>query len=256
MTVMNSLDRMLRILDLFTEERLEWTSEQMITELGYSRPTLYRYIKTLRDKGLLTSANNACFTLGPKVVEMDYLMRKSDHLAQESKPILEDLAARHGATAFLSRWYRTQVLCVESVLSDESPTSSFERGRPMPIGRSATSRAILASLPTRQSDRIIEAEMDELIAIGFANNPEEAKANLKAIRKAGYAVAEGEITQGVVGFSSPIFDGGRIPVACVSMSLISDRVTPGRRPVLAAAIKSAAAELTARLIVISGKSTQ
>ena len=55
MTARNSLERVIALLDVFSEERLEWTPDEMMAELGYSRPTLYRYLKTLKESGFLTS---------------------------------------------------------------------------------------------------------------------------------------------------------------------------------------------------------
>ena len=37
----NSADRILSVLNLFTDGNLEWTAEQLMDELGYSRPTMY-----------------------------------------------------------------------------------------------------------------------------------------------------------------------------------------------------------------------
>ena len=50
-----SSDRTLAILELFTEERLEWSAEELMAELGYTRPTLYRYLKTLKRAGFLVA---------------------------------------------------------------------------------------------------------------------------------------------------------------------------------------------------------
>ena len=82
----NSLERVLAVLEVFSEERLEWTPEDLMAHLGYSRPTLYRYLKILKDAGLLMSSRNAGVTLGPKVVEMDYLARRSDALVLSGQP--------------------------------------------------------------------------------------------------------------------------------------------------------------------------
>ncbi len=46
MKATNSLERVLAVLEVFSEQRLEWTPEELMKELGYSRLTLYRYIKT------------------------------------------------------------------------------------------------------------------------------------------------------------------------------------------------------------------
>src|ERR1044072_8160978 len=101
----NSLERLQAVLEVFTEDRLEWTPEELMEELGYSRPTLYRYLKILKDSGFLTSMPNTGFTLGPRVVEMDYLLRKSDNLILSGTPYLQKLTARYECTALLVRWY-------------------------------------------------------------------------------------------------------------------------------------------------------
>ncbi len=169
MSETNSFERMLAILSLFTEDRLEWTSEALMKRLGYSRPTLYRYLKTLKEHGFLVGRPNVGFTLGPKVVEMDFLLRRSDPLVLEGRATLARLAARYPCTTFLARWYGDKVLCVVSEQSATDLTSSYPRGRPMPIGRGATSRAILAFLPRRQLMPLIESQLAEFQAIGLGD---------------------------------------------------------------------------------------
>jgi hypothetical protein len=48
-----SLARMLSVLDLFSDQRLHWSAEDISETLGVSLPTSYRYLKTLSDAGLL-----------------------------------------------------------------------------------------------------------------------------------------------------------------------------------------------------------
>ena len=79
---LNSLERILALLDVFKEDHLEWTPDELMAELGYSRPTLYRYLKILKETGLVTSMPSGGFALGPRVVELDFLMRKSDTLVR------------------------------------------------------------------------------------------------------------------------------------------------------------------------------
>jgi len=104
--------RILAILDLFTEARPDWTPEDIMTALGYSRPTLYRYLKTLKDAGYLATLPGGAFALGPKVTELDFLMRRADPMIRHGMAELEYLAARFPGTAFLSRWYGARLLCV------------------------------------------------------------------------------------------------------------------------------------------------
>ena len=59
----NSLERMLGVLNVFDEAHPEWTPEELQERLGYSRPTLYRYLKTLKETGLIVSVREAAYTL-------------------------------------------------------------------------------------------------------------------------------------------------------------------------------------------------
>src|SRR6187402_2930152 len=119
----NSLERVLAVLEVFSEERLEWTPEDLMRELGYSRPTLYRYLKILKDAGFLMSTRNSGFTLGPKIVEMDYLTRRSDPLVIQAQPYLQGLTEAHACTALLLRWYGSKILCVASETSAKNPVT-------------------------------------------------------------------------------------------------------------------------------------
>ncbi|MBR1222572.1 IclR family transcriptional regulator [Bradyrhizobium sp. U87765 SZCCT0131] len=225
MKASNSLERVLAVLEVFSEQRLEWTPEELMQELGYSRPTLYRYLKTLRDAGLLMSTGNAAFTLGPRVVEMDYLVRKSDPLVVHGAPHLKTLIAERPCTALLVRWYGNKILCVASDASAAHPASSYPRGRPMPLGRGAIARSIIAFLPRARLMALIERNLADFRAVGLGTSAEEIHASLRKVRKAGFAVAFGEVTPGAVGIAAPIFDAAGHPVASLCMTIAGHLVS-------------------------------
>lgn len=228
MSANTTLERTLAILDLFTEERLEWTPEELMEELGYARPTLYRYLKTLKDAGFLISIPNAGVTLGPRVVELDFLMRKSDALVIGGERHLAALTADYPATALLVRWYGNKLLCVASQCSTQNPLSSYPRGRPMPLARGAISRAIMAFLPKRKLVPSIKANLADLAAIGLGDSVAEVLESFKTVRRQGFAVAHGEVTPGVVGIAAPVFDGGESPIACLCLTIAAARVDTGK----------------------------
>lgn len=215
---------MLAVLESFTEQRLEWTPEELMEELGYSRPTLYRYLKTLRDAGFLTSMPGAGFTLGPRVVEMDFLLRKSDALTLNGSPYLKELTKLYPCTALLVRWYGDKILCVDSACSTVNPMSSYPRGRPMPLARGAIARSIMAFLPRRRLVPLVESIKGDLTAVGLGKSNEEILESLKRVRKAGCAIAHGEVTPGVVGIAAPIFDAGQSPIASLCVTIAGQSV--------------------------------
>jgi DNA-binding IclR family transcriptional regulator len=244
---MNSLERVLALLDVFTEDRLEWTPEQLMTELGYSRPTLYRYLKVLKEAGFLTSMPSGGFTLGPRVVEMDFLMRKSDMLARYAQPHLESFAADYPCAALLVRWYGNKLLVVASECVTPGLENDYPRGRPLPLARGAISRAIMAHLTRRKLLATIETNLPELAAIGLGADVEKVMDGLRKIRRCGYAVAHGEVTPGVTGIAAPIFDGGNSPVATFCVTIAGKHATPELTEAIGKRVRDVSAELSGKL---------
>ena len=77
-------------------------AEDIAQALDVSMPTAYRYLKTLSDAGLLRRGSDARYTLGPRVVVLDHLIRQADPVLQCGIPIMKELVAR----SLLSKIYQ------------------------------------------------------------------------------------------------------------------------------------------------------
>ncbi|HTH96919.1 MAG TPA: HTH domain-containing protein, partial [Stellaceae bacterium] len=110
--------KMLRILDLIEDSETPVTTEVMLEKLAFTRSTLYRYLKILTESGLIASMPEAGFTLGPRIVELDYRMRQSDPLIGASRPVMAELAQSEQGVALLCRRYKDRVLCIHQERAD------------------------------------------------------------------------------------------------------------------------------------------
>ncbi|MGB3245744.1 MAG: IclR family transcriptional regulator C-terminal domain-containing protein [Sulfitobacter sp.] len=240
---MNAVEKMLAVLTLFDEAHPAWSVEEMMIETGFSRPTLYRYLKALREAGIVSS-QGAIHRLGPRVTELDWLMRRSDPVLDGGQKALGRVAALHPGTAFLVRWYGQRILCIASEVSAQAPRSSYPRGRPMPLARGAASRAILAWLPKRVLDGV---GGDGLVNLRAAGETEaDIRARLRKVRRDGVAEARGEVTPGVIGLAAPIFDGTQ-PLAALCFTAEETETGPEILPNLKRALKEEADAITAAL---------
>ena len=241
----NSLERVLAVLEVFSEQRLEWTVEELMATLGHSRPTMYRYLKTLKDAGFIMYSRGSSVTLGPKVVEMDYLARRSDRLVSHALPHLKRLTASDPCTAMLLRWYGSKILCVASETSAPKPMSSYPRGRPMPLGRGAIPRSIMAFIPRSQLLPLVAQNLTELTAVGLGTTVEEVVEALRMMRKSGYFVAYGEVTPGAVGIAAPIFDDRHYPIASVCVTIAGSLVTGAQIDQIGTEVRRVALQISA-----------
>jgi DNA-binding IclR family transcriptional regulator len=209
---MNSADRLLSVLQLFSTEQHRWTAEQAAPTLGVSLSTAYRYFRSLTAAGLLAPVGGSGeYVLGPAIIEFDRLLRISDPLLQVAQEAMRWLASQLEleSVLLLCRRYHDQVMCIhqEQVAGSEYH-SHYERGLPLPLFRGAGSKVILANLPPgrrRQYLRQFEHSEEGRLAGGAAHLREE----LRRIRRDGFHLAHGELDPAVMGLAVPLFDPER-----------------------------------------------
>lgn len=200
---MSGLNRYTSILRLFTETRSALTVADMAEALGAPQSTVYRIVHELLKQGFLEPAAEAHYRLGAAFMEFDRLIRKTDPFLEVGTSMLHEIVAqaRVPCLAILARLYNDTVMCVaDSPSAIAPPLSSYERGRPMPLVRGASSKVILAHLPARRLGKLLERAPVQPFP------PEEGafRAELKAIRKRGYTVGRSEIDRDTLGIGAPI----------------------------------------------------
>ena len=251
-TAGTSLARMLSVLDLFSEEAPVWTVDEIAARLAFTRATAYRYVGELCDAGLLIRVAQGAYFLGPRIIELDLHIRRSDPLlkaAEKAVPAL--LRPNRGQVVLLCSLFRDKVLCTHQSGHDEELAVSYTRGRPMPLFRGATSKVILASLPERRLTRLFAENQQEVAKAGLGRSREEFLAAMKAIRRQGYAVTRGEVDPGVVGVSVPVLGGERSVIGSLSIVFPSARYPAREERRIVAALVQASAIIHADLMRFS-----
>lgn len=200
----SSNEKVLGILSMFSESRHSVTVEELIREMNLSKATVYRYVKSLIDGGFVANAVDGSIILGPRIIELDRLIRKSDPLLKLAIPKMRALSQMTKGVLLLCGLRGDQVICIHEERTDDRVVTSYERGRPMPLLRGATSKVILAYLPTYQQRSLMLNYASQIADVGLGTNWREFRDNLRAIRSAGYAIGRGELDKGVVGFAVPV----------------------------------------------------
>jgi DNA-binding IclR family transcriptional regulator len=215
-------DRLLAVLALFTAAQTQWTVDAAAEKLGVSATTTYRYFKKLTKAGLISPVSGAGYTLGPAIIQMDRLIQSSDPMLNGARAEMIDLVggAAEGSTVLLCRLFHDRVMCVHQIMGrgPQQPVS-YERGRLMPLYRGATSKIILAHLPSRTLKALFAHDAAEIADAGLGERWEEFRRGLAAIRRAGVIVSRSEIDPGRIGVAAPIFDKDRAVLGSLSLAL-------------------------------------
>lgn len=251
---MNTSNRLLGILGLFTAERPIWTVEEAAKEMRVSVSTAYRYFRHLSEAGLLDPFPAGKYVLGPAIIEGDRNIRITDPLIQVGRPAMQHLVARSGGAgvAILCRMYRKCVMCVhqEPAVTPQGGVG-YERGRAMPLFRGASSKVIFANLPWRAARWFFERYQREISEAGFGSDWEAVRSNLHRIRKAGVHVTHGEVDTGLVGIAAPVFRPDGNVLGSVAIAITEAEATPQSLANISALVQAAAREIDAGLRELS-----
>ena len=189
----SSQARLLAVLDLFNDQRLFWTPDDISAALGVSRPTGYRYVRHLTEFGLLQRVHDGQVTLGPRIIVLDHYIRHADPVLQVGVPFMRELVALSGFDCVITCLMGDQVLDTHREYSSAPASLTYDRGRPRPLFLGAAPKLILAHLPTPQLRRLTQGREDELARAGLPTEWAELRRYFGGIRKAGHYLSTGEL---------------------------------------------------------------
>jgi DNA-binding IclR family transcriptional regulator len=246
---MAATDRSLSVLKLFSLENPVWTAEEVSLELQVSMSTAYRYLLALEAVGLVTTARTGKYILGPAIIQLDRQIQLTDPLLIAARPVMQKIAefGPDSSVVLLCRSYSESVLCMHQVHTrGPQILVSYERGRPMPMFRGATSRIILAYEPTRLLKTLYAHHQQEILESGNGASWEEFRAAMTKLRRAGYVVSHGEIDKGRIGIGAVLLNDDRSVIGGLSY-VIPESTDAKLIPFLAGVIQAGAREIEAAL---------
>ena len=214
---MTQLGKILQVVDLFSAEQPTLSAEQIAQRLQLSRPTAFRYVRQLCDAGLLLNMAGS-YTLGPRIIELDYCIRSSDPILANSRDALRTLAGTQACVAVLVTMYGEQVIHVHSEAGLGSIGLEFTRGRRLPLLRGASSKIILAYQPGSRLRRVYQHHAQQPEVLAFARNASEFLKYFREVRQRGYYISQAEVEGTVTGVAAPIFNVNGDVTSCLSMT--------------------------------------
>lgn len=220
---MTTADRVLSVLQLFTMTEPDWTVEAAALRLQIPTSTAYRYFRSLTEAGLIVNFMAGRYVIGPAIIELDRQARHFDPLIRAAQPsmraLIDDLET--SGVSLLCRLYRRTVICVDQAgRPGKGLAISYERGRPMPLFRGAASKVIAAHLSARAVRPYFEDEVEAASAAGMGSDWETFKARTRALRKAEVCVTAGELDEGLLGISAPVFGPDGDILASIGVVLV------------------------------------
>lgn len=203
---MTSSTRVFAILNLFEEKHPIWHADEINETLGYTRATGYRYVKELVAAGFLRKASAGRYSLGPRIIELDFQLRRSDPVLLAAVPVVDELAKRARLDAVLSTIFATKLVDTYRASADPGLQFRYGRGRPRPLFQGAAPKVILAFMARSQLVKIYESCAADAAAAGLGTNWTEFRSRLTEIRNERFYWSRGELDEWLSGAAMPLFD--------------------------------------------------
>lgn len=218
-------DRVLYVLATLVRQYGSLSVSALAEQTGLAQSTLYRQIALLKRWGFVSERGGE-YGPGPLCAQLAWGFDQSSFLVQECQPDMAQLAADSGETVGLMVVMKDQAVCLDMIESQHSLRCSFVKGRGVPLAYGASARSLMAFMaPLR-----LQALLSDLQAAG--TDVSALAASLNPIRKAGYAVTNGEVDLGVWGVSVPIFQRPHLAVASITLMAPSTRAVPRADPLI------------------------
>lgn len=202
---MTSPARAFAILNVFDEAHPVWHADEINEVMGYARATGYRYVKDLVEFGFLRKVSAGRYALGPRIIELDYRLRRSDPLLGAAVPVMNDLVHEAGLDAVLTTLFGTQLVDVHRASVDPGLQLSYGRGRPRPLFLGAAAKVILAHLGRSQLVKLY-GDGSEAARSGLGKDWAAFRARLLEVRREDFYWSRGELEPEVSGAAVPLFD--------------------------------------------------
>jgi DNA-binding IclR family transcriptional regulator len=218
-----SVARALAILDLFTVDAPSWSAEQICEERRLSLPTGYRYIRELVAAGLLARLTGGRYSLGPKIIALDHIIRQSDPLLRVASPVMKDLVRRTGCACVISTLLGDQILDTHREAGAELLTLAYGRGRSRPMFFGAAPKVIIADQPTPWLRKLYDAHAAEIATAGMGEDWGGFRRALAEIRRKGFYVSRGELEAGLSALAAPIRIAGQDAQSALALVTSAER---------------------------------
>lgn len=241
---MSSLSKMLSVLDLFTIDATSWSAEGIAARLGCSAPTGYRYVRELVNAGLLRRMGTGSYTLGSRIITLDYQLRTTDRFYTVGQSLMSDLANQTGCDCVMTRLFDDEIIDTHRESGADGLHLAYGRGRLRPLFLGAAPKVILATLPKAKLKRLYDGHGSEMSDFPLSASWGIFWETLQKTRKAGYYVSKGELEPDVGAIAVPFFDEGPQAVGALALVIPARRIDFMNHAKLLELLAAAAQQLT------------
>ena len=228
-----ALDRAFAVLDLLGESEAALGLAQVAASLQLHKSTAHRFLMVLERHRMVERTANGKFRLGLRLFDFGNRAIEQYDLRDRAQPHLRRLVSETEETAHLALLEAARVIYIDKIEPTRSVRMITRIGASNPVHCTSVGKAIMAFLPPERANEIVRRIRFERLTTRTIASPDALRTELEKTRRRGYAVDDEELEEGLRCIAVPVLDAQRLPVAAVSVSGPSFRVTAAKLPSIA-----------------------
>jgi IclR family pca regulon transcriptional regulator len=222
-----SLERGLAVLRVFSREQPSVTLSEAATLTGLTRATARRILLTLEQLGYVR-ADGRRFVPTPRMLDIGYAYLASLDLWTAAQPCMTDLVERTQESASAATLDGTDLVYVARVPSRRVMTIALSVGSRIPAYPTSMGRVLLAELEPERLDAYLErAELRKLTPCTVTDR-EELRDRIARAREQGWCIVDQELESGIRSVAAPIRDHRGVAIAALNIGSHAGRVSSER----------------------------
>jgi IclR family acetate operon transcriptional repressor len=243
-----SVDRALQIIETLAEDDEGYRLTDLAVRTGLSPSTVHRLLATLESRRFVQfDRDESKWHIGAQsfVVGSTFVRRRN--FAAQALPYLRKLRDQTRETANLAVVDDQSIIVVSRIESREIMRSLTKVGGRVAMIASGVGKAVLATYSDDAVNAIIRSQGMPRMTEKSIIRAGDLFRELEIVRKQGFAVDDEEARLGLRCVAAVVFNDCNEPLAAISVSGMTDRLTNERVPEIGRIVREVAAELTAAL---------
>ena len=240
-----SVARAMRVLKAFADHPGGIALTRLSGELGYGKASLSKIMSTMEREGFVRRDGAGHFHLSWHLLALAFGHAQRVGISGVCMPVLQSLADETDELVQLAVIEGDHVLFVAKA---EGPGHSLRLlplvGVVAPTHATASGKVWLASLPDDRALDVMRRQGLARVTSRTITSRARLLAELRSVRRDGYAITDGELDEGGRAIAAPIVHRGRV-VGAIAVSGPSSRLPLPRLKRLAPRVQRAARELEA-----------
>ncbi|AWM06645.1 IclR family transcriptional regulator [Bradyrhizobium symbiodeficiens] len=243
-----SVDRALSILETLAEDDEGYRLSDLAVRTGLSASTVHRLLATLESRRFVQfDRTQSKWHVGSRAFTVGASFARRRNFSAQAIPYLRKLRDLTRETANLAVVDDEFIIVLTRMESREIMRSLTLVGGRVPMVTSGVGKAVLATYSDEDVGAVIRHHGMPRLTERSIVRPSDLFKELEKIRKQGFALDDEEACMGLRCVAAVVYNDCADPLAAISVSGMTGRMTDQRLPEIGQIVRDVAAELTAAL---------